>query len=227
MEAMTQAAEYHPGGITGALADPGARWGLSAWARRRRWAEFSRRFPDLSEMRVLDLGGTASYWQSAPVRPGSLVLLNLFEQAPPWDEGARVVIGSACAPPAELAKERFDLVVSNSVIGQVGGHARREEFAETVHQLGSHHWIQTPYRYFPIDPVFLFPGFTVLPFRAQVAVSRLWPLGHRQAGDPSTARDYVLSIEFLTQAELRHYFPDSDIWRERLAGLTKSLVAVR
>lgn len=218
---------YHPGGLTGALADPDSRRSLSAWARRRRWAEFSRRFPEFAEMRVLDLGGTASFWQAAPVRPASLVLLNLFDQGLPWDAGARVQIGDACSPPRELARERFDLVVSNSVIGQVGGHARREKFAETVHRLGTHHWIQTPYRYFPIDPVFLFPGFTVLPFRLRVAISRGWPIGHRRAPSHSIAVDHVLSIEFLTKGELSHYFPDSDIWRERVAGLTKSLVAVR
>jgi hypothetical protein len=177
-------------------------------------------------MSVLDLGGTASYWSSAPVRPGSLTLLNLFEQPPPWSEGATVVVGDACDPPSALLEERFDLVVSNSVIGSVGGHAMRSRFAEAVRSLGDHHWVQTPNRYFPIDPVFLFPGFAMLPFRARVAVSRHWPLGNRQAENPEAALEHVLTIEYLTEFELRHYFPGSQIWHERLLGMTKSLVAI-
>jgi hypothetical protein len=177
-------------------------------------------------MSVLDLGGTSAYWASSPTRPGSLTLLNLFPQEPPWADGTSVVVGSACEPPAELAGQRYDLVVSNSVIGSVGGHEMRRRFADVVSDHGRHHWIQTPNRYFPVDPIFLFPLFPVLPFSARCAVSRRWPFGNRQAESPEAAPEHVLTIEYLTAAELAHYFPDDDIWRERFGGFTKSLVAV-
>jgi hypothetical protein len=213
-------------GITKVLADPNSARSVSARARRRRWDELMGNFPDLAEMSVLDLGGTAAYWNSAPQRPGSLTLLNLFEQAPPWD-GVRVLVGDACKTPPQLKEEKFDLVLSNSVIGSVGGHEMRRQFAEVVYGLGDHYWIQTPNRYFPLDPYFLFPFFPMLPVRARVAVSRHWPLGHRQAESPSAAVDHVLTVEYLTGLELHSYFPDGQIWRERFLGMTKSLVAVR
>jgi hypothetical protein len=212
--------------MTKVLADPNAARSFSSWARQRRWAELGRRFPDLAEMSVLDLGGTASYWQSAPEQPASLTLLNLFEQVPPW-EGSTALVGDVSEPPAELTGRKFDLVLSNSVIGHIGGHEMRCRFAEVVHGLGSHYWVQTPNRYFPVDPIFLFPGFPLLPFRAKVAVSQHWPLGHRQAQSQSEAAGHVLGVEFLTELELRHYFPHGEIWRERLLGMTKSLVAVK
>jgi hypothetical protein len=212
--------------ITKLLADPNSAHSFSARARRRRWSEFERRFPDIGEMSVIDLGGTSAYWTSSPTRPGSLTLLNLFSQEPPWADGTNVIVGSACEPPPELAGQKYDLVVSNSVIGSVGGHEMRRRFSGVVFQLGQHHWIQTPNRYFPIDPVFLFPLFAVLPFRARCAVSRRWPFGIRQAESYEAAAEYVLTLEFLTEAELRHYFPNDDIWRERFAGFTKSLVAI-
>ncbi|HEX4060865.1 MAG TPA: UDP-N-acetylmuramoyl-tripeptide--D-alanyl-D-alanine ligase [Streptosporangiaceae bacterium] len=46
----------------------------------------------------------------------------------------------------------YDLVFSNSLIEHVGGHERRERFADTVHQLSGAYWVQTPYRYFPVEP---------------------------------------------------------------------------
>jgi hypothetical protein len=212
-------------GITNYLADPHKEGSLSARARARRWAEFERRFPTVEEMSVLDLGGTAPYWRSAPSRPGSLTLLNQFPQEAPWD-GAEVIIGSACEISPELAGQKFDLVVSNSVIGHVGGHEMRCRLAEVVITSGRHHWVQTPNRYFPVDPFFLFPYYPTLPYRARLAISRHWPFGQRQADTPDAAHEHVMTVEHLTAAELAHYFPGSEIWRERLGGFTKSLVAV-
>jgi hypothetical protein len=212
--------------ITNRLADPHSANSFSARARARRWKEFERRFPTIGEMSVLDLGGTAGYWSSAPVRPGALTLLNLFPQDPPWTENARAIVGSACEPSPQLAGETFDLVVCNSVIGSVGGHEMRRRLAEVVLESGRHHWVQTPNRYFPVDPLFLFPGFAMLPYRARLAVSRHWPFGQRQAETPEAAHEHVMTIEYLTAEELRHYFPGSEIWRERLGGFTKSLVAI-
>jgi hypothetical protein len=216
---------YRPGRLTGVLADPRVPGSLSARARVRRWDEFRRRFPAFGEMRVLDLGGTADFWRTAPVRPGALVILNLGEQPAPWD-GARVLAGDACAPPPALARERFDLVFSNSVIGHVGGHRARTEFAAAVHAMAGHHWIQTPYRYFPIDSCFVFPGRPLLPLRVQAAVARRWRVGHRKAASHHDAVEFALSVELLSATELAHYFPASEIWRERLGGLTKSIVAI-
>jgi len=89
--------------------------------------------------------------------------------------------------------------------------------------------VQTPYRYFPVEPHWLFPGFQFLPLAARVAVSRRWPLGHvRSPKVPSAAavRD-VTSVELLTLTELRSLFPDAHVYRERFCGLVKSIVAYR
>ncbi len=39
-------------------------------------------------------------------------------------------------------------------------------------------WVQTPYRYFPIEPHWIFPGFQFLPLSARTEISRRWPLGN-------------------------------------------------
>lgn len=200
---------------------------VSTRMRARRWELLGHTFPDLSEMRVLDLGGTVDSWRLAPAQPKHLVLLNLTEQDTGVD-WATSVVGDACDPPASLATEHFDLVYSNSVLEHVGGHWRREQFAEVVKNAAEHHWVQTPYRYFPIEPHWVVPWFQHLPPAAQTTLSSLWPLGHYSAvKSRSEALPNVLDIELVGITQMHHYFPNSQIARERLVGLTKSLIAFR
>src|SRR4051794_40512445 len=83
---------------------------VSAKARAKRWHEFLRRFPNLSEMRVLDLGGTPQYWRMSGTRPKSVTTVNL-EQHEADEQWIEHVVGDACAFPLQ---QRYDLVVSNS-----------------------------------------------------------------------------------------------------------------
>jgi hypothetical protein len=166
------------------------------------------------------------------------VLLNLPWKAHEQDEDLAgrpeaewisAVGGDACDPPSELVDRRFDLVYSNSVIEHVGGHERREAFARSVHALGEHRWIQTPNRYFPVEPHWLFPGFQWLPAAGRVRASHRWPIGHYSRRRHLPERDRVsdvLAVELVSVAELSFYFPSSDIVRERALGLTKSLIAI-
>jgi hypothetical protein len=134
--------------------------------------------------------------------------------------------GDACQPSDELLAQHFDVAFSNSVIEHVGGHFRREQFAEAVRQLAPRHWVQAPYRYFPIEPHWLFPAFSLLPVRGRLFVAQHWRLGAMPPEDRREAVGSVLGTEFLSRTEMGYYFPGSSILTERVAGLPKSLVAV-
>jgi hypothetical protein len=207
------------------LTDPNNHRSFSARARARRWAELMRRFPTLRSMRVLDLGGLPDFWRKSADRPAHVTTVNLAPASAeePWLDH---VVGDACAPEG-LAGKDFDLVVSNSLLEHVGGYARRRQLADVIHRHAARHWVQTPYRYFPIEPHWAFPGLQFLPLPARAAAVRRWPLGHAAIPGRAESTDAVLATELLSLTEMRLLFPDSDIWHERAAGLTKSLVAVR
>jgi len=198
---------------------------ISGRARARRWSEMMRYFPELAEMRVLDLGGTPLSWNHAPVLPAQVVCVNLDSSHAATDERVTGLVADACDLPDSLKAEHFDLVYSNSLMEHVGGHDRRKRFADTVHTRADRHWVQTPYRYFPVEPHWIFPGMQWLPFRARVAISQYWPHGPSPRHDPVQAAADVAEIELLSMTEMRSYFPGSAIWLERFAGLPKSLVA--
>jgi hypothetical protein len=177
-------------------------------------------------MRVLDLGGTPDAWRLAPVQPKSVVTVNLL----PLESGSPAITAvqaDACDLPASVAGDRFDLVYSNSLLEHVGGHVQRRRLAETIHSLADRHWVQTPYRYFPIEPHWLFPGIQWLPYEARVQVSMHWNRGHIRTHTRDEAEDQVDEIELIGISQMRRYFPASVIWYERFAGFVKSLVAIR
>ncbi|MFI8965799.1 class I SAM-dependent methyltransferase [Streptomyces sp. NPDC053493] len=195
--------------------------------RAARWERFRTCFPGIAGMRVVDLGGTASHWTRSPLRPRHVHLVNLEEHPAELPDWITAEVADVTDPdiPAKLGE--FDLVVSNSTIEHVGGPSQRRRFVSAIEQLAPRHWVQTPYRYFPVEPHFLAPGFQFLPLAAQAKLVRHWPLTHSRPGTPEEGMDAVINIELLTRAEMRYLFPRSVILSERVAGLTKSLTAVR
>lgn len=198
---------------------------LSSALRRRRYEWLLAVFPDLEEMRVLDLGGRPNHWLGHDVVPSQVVCLNLEAWDPLPDGPVTMVQGDACDVDVVRRLGLFDLAFSNSVIEHVGGHDARLRFADAVRAAAERYWVQTPNRYFPIEPHAVWPGFQFLPVTARRYVAERWPLS--PLGTEGDLTDEILGIDLLSATMLRHYFPEAAILRERVAGLTKSLVAAR
>lgn len=204
---------------------------LGARARAKRWELTRRLFPDLEQMNVVDLGGTVESWKRAPIRPARVTVLNLFEPGESDSDWITPVVGDARYAKEALEKagvgSSFDLVFSNAVIEHVGGHSSCIDFARSVHELAPHHWVQTPYRYFPVEPHWLFPGMQFLPVVARAKIAENWRLAHSPAASFEEARTSVLWTQLVSITEMREYFPDSVFHYERAAGLVKSIIAVK
>ena len=201
---------------------------LGAWARGRRWDMLLRTVPDLASLRVLDLGGTPEFWAAAPVQPAHLTVMNLEAPSEHHRANVEVIVGDACEAVSLIAEGTIDFVFSNSTIEHVGGHHRCLEFARSVHTIAPRHWIQTPYRYFPVEPHFVFPAFQFLPMELRRRIIASWPLSHARAhgGVIDDPVGVVASTELLGRTQLRYYFPESTILSERILGMTKSIIAV-
>jgi hypothetical protein len=196
--------------------------------RVRRWDWFNSQFPNIASMSIIDLGGTADAWLRAPIRPASVHVVNLEpEPTEPTADWIRADQSDACDLPERIRKSTYDLVFSNSVLEHVGGHAQRIRFAEAVHKLAKLHWIQTPYRYFPIEPHWLFPGFQFLPLTMRAELSQRWPLVHTKSANRQEGLEAAMGVELVSRSEMAYYFPSSVIGAERIAGVVKSLVAIK
>jgi len=189
---------------------------IAARARQKRWQRLLREFPDLTEMNVVDLGGRPRAWRAAPVQPKHVLCVNV--EGLEGDGRIECIRGDACTIDGIGT---FDLVYSNSTIEHVGGHFRCHQFADTTRRLASKYWVQTPYRYFPIEPHYVFPLVQHLPPPLRGRIGQMW--------SPSWVRndpEDVLSIELLSKTALKLYFPEATIISERVVGVPKSLVAI-
>jgi hypothetical protein len=211
------------------LADNTDPASLATTMRRRRFAFFVSLLARVKRpIRIIDIGGTQEFWERMGISELGdvrITLLNL-QTKPTGNPQFESVSGDA-RDLSEYGDASFDVTFSNSVIEHLGpDFGDQRLMADEIRRVGKRYFVQTPNRYFPIEPHFLVPGFQFLPIRA-----RTWALTHFNLGwykkfeDAEAARREVQSIALLTEHQLRRLFPGASIYRERFLGMTKSFVA--
>jgi hypothetical protein len=177
---------------------------------------------------ILDVGGTQAFWEQVEaLRTERTIVLYNVKESIVSDPTFSSVTGDARAM-HQFDSLQFDFVFSNSVIEHVGSYEQQQQMAKEIQRVGRSYYVQTPYRYFPIEPHVLMPFFQFFPFAVQcfllVHVGSPW--GWRLK-DRQEAEAYLRSIRLLTMRELRALFPDAQIYKEKFLGFTKSLIAYR
>ena len=184
--------------------------------RRRRMRLFSDLLRSTPTTTVLDVGGGPMNWQWCDPRP-HVTVLNL---------GSGDVVADGRRLP--FRDDSFDVVFSNSVIEHVGDGEDQAALAREITRVGRRYFVQTPNRNFPIEPHLLTPFVQFLPTGVRARIARnftVWGLVTRP--DPRAAGPWVRRIRLLTPGDMRRLFPEAVLHRERLLGITKSLVAVK
>jgi cyclopropane fatty-acyl-phospholipid synthase-like methyltransferase len=135
----------------------------------------------------------------------------------------------------------FDYVLCNSVIEHVTlpkaecsvnarvpqnrwrTEARRAQktFADQIRQMEASYFVQTPHRHFPVE------AHVQLPFVQYLSHNGLCRLVKRTDRYWIKSCQGTVDWELLTPRDMRQLFPDATIHVESLAGLPKSIVAVR
>lgn len=182
--------------------------------------------------RILDVGGTANFWKGMGFHDEDVDIVLLNTEAPSEADRARAgadrftfVEGDARSM-TDFADDEFDVVFSNSVIEHVGELDDQRSMADEVRRVGRRYFVQTPNRYFPIEPHFLVPGFQFLPVEARARMLTRFDLGWiRRVPDLDAARARVRGIRLMTRRELARLFPRARLHTERVLGLPKSFVA--
>lgn len=188
--------------------------------RRRRYELFMSLCHVEAHETILDVGAGAGTALECFNRTNPIVAVDLAPQTDgSWLDAPNVTVSVADGTKLPYADGQFPIVFSSSVIHFIPKHLQ-PVFASEIRRVGQRYFVQTPNKFFPIDPQYQVPFFQLLPRRARKWLNRHFTLGWRQKG-------HWEDIEPLSATDLRTLFSDAEIHRERLFGLTKSLMAVR
>lgn len=201
---------------------------LRSWAAESDTVERWRRrryelFVDACEVRPTDrIVDVGAGWGALLERfntTNPIVAVDLNPQPSEWLDSPNVTVQQADGTQLPFADGEFDVAFSNSVIEHVPPELQAR-FAAEIGRVAKRYFVQTPNRWFPIEPHYQLPLFQFLPRRARMALNSRFSLGWQPRGQWE-------EITLLSARDLRRLFPDAEIRRERLLGLTKSLIAVR
>ena len=190
---------------------------VECW-RARRYRHFLEQCGVSDSDRILDVGAGRGAALERFNRTNPIVALDLAPQASTWLAAPNVDVVTGDGTRLPFADGEFPLVFSSSVIE----HMPRESqvlFAAEIRRVGQRYFVQTPNRWFPIEPHYQLPLFQFLPRRARMALNCRCTLGWQQRGCWE-------EITLLSAHDLRRLFPGAEIYRERILGLTKSLMAI-
>lgn len=215
--------------------------GASTHCRLRRGQLFLERLKPTAEDRILDLGGGRGGYMAqilpfrsnvtiADLDPGDLKMA-----ADNYGFETLRLDGSERFPVADSA---YDVVFCSSVIEHVTGpkeivydlahageftasaKAAQANFAAEVRRIAKRYFVQTPYKYFPLEQHSFLPFFVVLLPRSWHM--RLMKFLARHWFKPSQPDFRLLTIK-----EMRALFPDAEIMLECYCGVVKSIVAIK
>lgn len=178
--------------------------------RARRFELYVRAMSPRPEDEIVDVGCGAG-GLAALVPEANITGVDRLEH--PGYPGRRFVRADARDLP--FADGEFDIAYSNSLIEHLAP-ADRDAFAREIRRVARGYFVQTPNRWFPVEPHSLLPLVQFLPSRLR---RRVWRLG--------VAKGEYEEIELLGRRELQRLFPDATIVEERAGPLVKSLVATR
>jgi len=211
------------------FADNTNQGSVASQLRRRRFQILLDMIGDTRDVSILDIGGRPRYWEAmmAGTDLGErlrITLLNLEADTAP-QAGFTVLAGDGRAMP-QFADAEFDIVFSNSTIEHVGEWEDQQRMADEVRRVGRRYCVQTPNRYFPIEPHFVFPFFQFLPISMRASMVQRFQLGWMpRMPERELALCEVQSIRLLNKGEFQRLFPEATIYEERFGGLVKSFVA--
>ena len=176
------------------------------------------------ETRILDVGGTVTFWAASGVTSPIIVLNPASWASGDGPENVTFCRGDGTA--MGYSDNEFDIVFSNSVIEHLGTIEKQQKMAREIRRVGRAYWVQTPARWFPFDGHLIVPFVHWLPRRVHRYLAPITPYALLSRAPAADVRAIVDEIRFLSMREMKILFPEALLWREKAFWLTKSFVVV-
>ena len=158
---------------------------------------------------------------SEPTRP-HVTYVNIYanSKSKVW------IIADGCSLP--FKDNSFDISYSNSVIEHLGTIEKQRLFATECQRVGKRLYVQTPNKWFFIEPHLITPFIHWLPRRWQRHLLRRFTVwGILTKPTPQQCDDFLKEVRLLTAEEMQPLFPKAKMENEYFLGFVKSLIFIR
>jgi predicted SAM-dependent methyltransferase len=118
----------------------------------------------------------------------------------------------------------FDIAFSNSVIEHLYNSDQQLKMAYEIMRVGKYHYVQTPNKYFIIEPHYLLPYFQFIPKSIRFYILTKTKFSRFKKWSSNEAQQYLDEILLLSEKDMKELFPSSKLTKEKFMGMTKSFV---
>lgn len=195
--------------------------------RQKRILLFKEKLNQLPKpVKILDVGGNQDFWVNAGLQNDQdvqITILNLEVQDVKYDNF--VSVSGNATNLSEYKSNEFDIAFSNSVIEHLYSGENQKKMADEIIRVGTYHYVQTPNKYFIIEPHYLIPFFQFIPKRIRFWILTKTRLSRFRKWPKKNAQQYLDEIVLLSENDMRKFFPSSRIWKEKFFWMTKSFTA--
>jgi predicted SAM-dependent methyltransferase len=192
--------------------------------REKRFSVFLKKINKLPKpVTILDVGGKINFWENRGLAGNNnykITLVNIEEEKSNYTN-INFKIGNA-TDLSQFNDKSFDVVHSNSVIEHLYNFNNQYKMASEIVRVGKKHIVQTPNKYFFIEPHYLLPFFQFVPKKLKYFILTKTKLSRLKKWDKNFAMQYISEIRLLSLKEMKILFPKSKIYFENFLGMNKS-----
>jgi len=195
--------------------------------RKSRGIFLKQTYPKINTYKILDVGGSQSFWNEINILSNykNLTILNIKEYQNEYENKDKINTVIYDGKTIPFKNQSFDLIICNSVIEHVS-ISHRKLFCKELMRVGKNYFLQTPSFYFPFEPHFVMPFLHWLPKNVGFLFAHLSPWRILSNPDKYLIKDYFYNTNLLKEAELKEYFKNSRIFKEKLFLMTKSYYVI-
>jgi predicted SAM-dependent methyltransferase len=200
------------------------KYSLGNQFREKRFSFFLEKINKIQKpVTILDVGGKINFWENRGLAGNLKYIITIvnIEKEKSSYSNLNTVIGNA-TDLSQFNDKSFDIVHSNSVIEHLYNFENQKKMASEIIRIGQKHIVQTPNKYFFLEPHYLLPFFHYLPDKLKYFILTKTKLSRLKKWDKNFAIQYINEIRLLSEKETKTLFPKSTIYYEKFFGMNKS-----
>jgi hypothetical protein len=192
--------------------------------REKRFSFFLKKFNIIQKpVTILDVGGKINFWENRGLAGNNdykITIVNIEKETSKYSN-IHCEIGDATNL-NKFNNKSFNIVHSNSVIEHLYNFENQKKMVLEIMRVGQKHIVQTPNKYFFLEPHYLLPFFQFIPDKLKYLILVKTRLSRLKKWDKKFASRYIEEIRLLSLKEMKELFPSSKIYFEKFLGMNKS-----